>query len=95
MSSLKNRRYKQYLNIEVEKTLIDLNVPYKKSGNDFIVRCVSGLHVDKHPSLRIDQKTGIFHCPACGFGSRNGIARYVSKLIGLSEEQTEQKLVKK
>lgn len=53
--------------MEVKDVLISKEIKFLSKGNDFVVRCLSPDHPDKHPSMRIDRITGIFNCFACGF----------------------------
>lgn len=43
-----------------------LNIKYLEKGADYIVCCTNPEHDDKHPSMRIDKLTGIYHCFSCG-----------------------------
>lgn len=38
----------------------------ESGGDEWLYRC--GAHEDHHPSLRINRKTGLYHCPVCGDG---------------------------
>lgn len=40
----------------------------KSGSGDVILCCLSPLHEDSSPSMRIDKITGKYHCFACGFG---------------------------
>ena len=53
--------------MNVEELLISKNIPYKRSGRDYIISCLNTEHKDKHPSLRVDKYTGVMHCFSCGF----------------------------
>ena len=37
------------------------------SGQDYLISCLNPEHEDQHPSMRVDQATGIFNCLSCGF----------------------------
>lgn len=39
---------------------------YEEKGEDYLVKCINPDHDDSHPSLRIHQQTGRFHCFSCG-----------------------------
>lgn len=51
----------------VEELLINKNLYYQVSGNDFLVHCLNPEHEDNNPSMRIDKILGIFNCLSCGF----------------------------
>ena len=59
------------LSFGVKMKVIDLlqerRIEFKASGRDYLMRCLSPDHEDKHPSMRIDIITGIFNCFSCGF----------------------------
>lgn len=52
---------------DVESELRKLNVSYQDSGDEVKIRCISGLHEDRRPSLRVNLNTGMFHCFSCGY----------------------------
>ena len=60
--------------IHIEDLLKELGVAYKKAGSDeFLIRCRSGLHPDKNPSLRVKvdpggKRNGLMYCFSCGWG---------------------------
>lgn len=51
----------------VEDLLNERDIKFTPKGADFLVRCLNPEHEDRHPSMRIDQVTGIFNCFSCGF----------------------------
>ena len=53
--------------MKVVDLLQERRIEFKPSGRDYLVRCLSPDHEDKHPSMRIDNITGIFNCFSCGF----------------------------
>jgi DNA primase len=53
--------------MRVDELLQEKRIEYKVSGRDFLVKCLNPEHADTHPSMRIDQVTGIFNCFSCGF----------------------------
>lgn len=53
--------------MNVEELLKSKNIPFQAKGHDFLVRCLNPEHEDRHPSMRIDQITGIFNCFSCTF----------------------------
>jgi len=53
--------------MKVIDLLQERRIDFKGSGRDYLVRCLSPDHEDKHPSMRIDTITGIFNCFSCGF----------------------------
>jgi DNA primase len=71
--------------------LTDLGIPFTSSGKYFKVRCVSGLHADVHPSLLINQKTGVFFCPACDY--HGNIPQFVARITGKAVDEVYKQLV--
>ena len=53
--------------MKVVDLLQERRIEFKPSGRDYLVRCLSPDHEDKHPSMRIDNITGVFNCFSCGF----------------------------
>jgi DNA primase len=53
--------------MNVIDVLNDRGLLYKEAGKDYVIRCLNPEHEDRHPSLRIDKVTGIFHCLSCGY----------------------------
>lgn len=53
--------------MNVEDLLKSKEIEFIPKGNDFLIRCLNDEHEDRHPSMRIDQITGIFNCFSCGF----------------------------
>ena len=53
--------------MKVVDLLQERRIEFKSSGRDYLVRCLSPDHEDKHPSMRIDNITGVFNCFSCGF----------------------------
>ncbi len=47
--------------------LNELNIPYKLSGDHYIIPCPNPGHDDKHPSCSMRASDGVFKCFACGF----------------------------
>ncbi|GEM_PF-6769100 len=53
-------------NYNVEKILKDLNIAYKKSGNNARIKCLNPHHNEKEPSMFVHLDDGKFHCFGCG-----------------------------
>jgi DNA primase len=53
--------------LKVVDLLEERRIEFKSSGRDYLVKCINPEHDDKHPSMRIDNITGIFNCFSCGF----------------------------
>ena len=53
--------------MKVIDLLEERRIEFKSSGRDYLVKCINPEHDDKHPSMRIDNITGIFNCFSCGF----------------------------
>ena len=53
--------------MKVVDLLEERRIEFKSSGRDYLVKCINPEHDDKHPSMRIDNITGIFNCFSCGF----------------------------
>lgn len=53
--------------MDVESLLKSRNLKFIPRGNDFLINCLNPNHEDRHPSMSIDQITGIFRCFSCGF----------------------------
>jgi len=53
--------------LKVVDLLEERRIEFKSSGRDYLVKCLNPEHDDKHPSMRIDNITGIFNCFSCGF----------------------------
>ena len=51
----------------VEELLNEKAIYFIQKGNDYLVSCLNPEHVDKNPSMRVDQITGIFQCFSCGY----------------------------
>jgi DNA primase len=71
--------------MNVEEVLNKQKLPFKPSGNDFLIKCLNPDHDDSNPSMRVDRVTGIFHCFSCGFKgnifSRYGLTQsYLDKI---------------
>lgn len=49
------------------EVLNELGISFTQKGNNYIMTCVSGSHVDKHPSMSMDIETGVFKCWGCNF----------------------------
>lgn len=52
--------------MKVEDVLKNRGIPFIVKGRDLLIHCLNPEHDDSHPSMRIDQVTGIFNCFACG-----------------------------
>jgi len=76
--------------IDVEKTLTVLQIPYKHVGSNFVVRCISGSHVDNNPSLQIDVMTGVFNCPVCHF--KGNLSKFVATSLDISTVEAADRL---
>jgi DNA primase len=53
--------------MNVEDLLRSKNIKFTPKGSDFLINCLNPEHPDLHPSMRIDQITGIYNCFACGY----------------------------
>jgi DNA primase len=67
--------------MNVDEVLNKQKLPFKVSGNDYLIKCLNPSHDDSNPSMRVDRVTGIFHCFSCGFKG-NIFSRY-----GISQSQ--------
>lgn len=54
-------------NTQVYELLISKGNNVRVSGRDYVITCLNPEHDDSNPSLRVDQVTGIYNCPSCGF----------------------------
>lgn len=52
---------------QVYELLISKGNQVRASGKDYVIKCLNPEHEDTNPSLRVDQTTGIYNCPSCGF----------------------------
>lgn len=53
--------------MNVEELLQKQQLEYIPKGGDYLVKCLNPQHDDSHPSMRIDQITGIFNCFSCQY----------------------------
>lgn len=53
--------------MKIDQLLQNNNIEYYESGLDYVIRCLSPEHDDKHPSMRIDKVTGSFNCFSCKY----------------------------
>lgn len=53
--------------MNVEEILSKRNLPFKISGQDYLIHCLNPDHQDSNPSFRIDKISGAAHCFSCGF----------------------------
>lgn len=51
----------------VQNLLNSKNIPFKVSGQDYLIKCLNPEHEDSNPSLRVDKVSGLAHCFACGW----------------------------
>lgn len=64
--------------------LIDIlqekNIPFKKTNNPstILIRCTSGNHEDRDPSLSYNLEKNLFHCWSCGF--KGGGAKFLQSI---------------
>lgn|SRR3990167_2848307 len=58
--------------------LVQKGHAFRSSGQDYLIHCLNPEHPDNNPSLRIDQISGLFKCPSCGF--KGNIFRYYNIL---------------
>lgn len=67
--------------------LNDKSVQWKKSNNpsEILIKCTSGEHVDKDPSLSYNLEKDMFHCWSCGF---KGGKRKFLESIGIVSDIT-------
>ncbi len=79
------------ISVDVEKILNNLNIPYQTTSRDYVIRCISGKHVDNNPSLKIDKDKGVFKCWSCGFSGNMVVL--VAKFLGVSNKESAKKLV--
>lgn len=70
----------------LEDRLKVLDQPYNIAGDEIKTTCLNPDHIDNKPSYFINVKTGVSHCFSCGFSP------HPAKLIGASEEDTEELL---
>lgn len=55
------------MSTQVYELLISKGNQVRVSGRDYVIKCLNPEHEDTNPSLRVDQTTGIYNCPSCGF----------------------------
>lgn len=67
--------------------LNDKSIQWKKSNNpsEILIKCTSGEHVDKDPSLSYNLEKDMFHCWSCGF---KGGKRKFLESIGIASDIT-------
>lgn len=53
--------------LTVSEILSKNDIPFTESGGDYLISCLNPEHEDRHPSMRIDQITGIFNCFSCRY----------------------------
>ena len=53
--------------MNVEDLLLSKSIPYIPKGKDYVVSCLNPEHLDRNPSMHIDQITGIFNCFSCSY----------------------------
>jgi len=56
--------------LTIEEILTDKGIYFTNNPNkpsEIIVRCFSGMHEDKNPSLSFNIEKGVFNCFSCGF----------------------------
>jgi len=82
--------------MDVKELLINKGIYPLSRSRDYVITCLNPDHDDKHPSLRIDKLTGIFHCVSCGFSGN--IFHYFgiknNKLIDIRALQLQEKIQK-
>lgn len=56
------------MDLDIEKILTEEGIEYKRfKQNEIVIKCTSGDHIDKNPSLRYNLEQHIFNCFSCGF----------------------------
>lgn len=72
----------------IEEALTERGIEFKTNPNnkqELLMRCFSGIHSDKSPSLSYNTEKGLFNCFACDF--RGDTAKFLKELnITVSEE---------
>ena len=74
--------------VNVEQLLKTLNLPYKKSGNDAIIKCFNPNHKEKDPSMFVHLKTGMYHCFGCRI--KGNILSFVKNSGQLTTEEAQE-----
>ena len=90
MSILDKFKKKYKLKVDVKKVLESLDIPFKDSPPDYVIRCISGSHSDNNPSLHIDQEEGIFKCWSCGY--KGNMITLTAQFLGISNSEAVQRL---
>ncbi len=70
---------------DVEKVLTEHGILYVLDPNnpsELKVKCFSGLHEDKNPSLSLNLEKGVFNCFSCGF---KGNIQYFFECLGVTQ----------
>ncbi len=92
---LEERAWEMRADFERIKAATDLvrvieghGIELKKAGKDHVGRCP--FHDDQHPSLRVSQAKGLFHCMACG--AAGNVIQFVARMENLTEREAALKL---
>lgn len=66
--------------MDLLELLTEKNIPFKNTNNpeEILLKCTSGEHEDKHPSLNFNLEKNIFNCWSCGF--KGGINKFLESL---------------
>jgi|19_taG_2_1085344.scaffolds.fasta_scaffold00062_56 DNA primase len=72
--------------MNVEDLLTEETIKYYSQGQDYVIRCLSPDHEDKHPSLRIDRVSGVFNCLSCGF--KGNIFTHFGKKVSILDTKS-------
>lgn len=66
--------------MDIFDVLAEKNIEYKKTNNpnEILVKCTSGEHIDKSPSLSYNIEKNIFNCWSCGF--RGGKSKFLESI---------------
>lgn len=66
--------------MDLIELLTEKNIPFKNTNNpaEILIRCTSGEHTDKNPSLSFNIEKNTFKCWSCGF--KGGIHKFLESL---------------
>lgn len=69
--------------IDVSYILNTLNITYEKRGGRYTFQCINPSHIDKHPSMNMNEE-GLYRCWSCG--EKGNISTFIWNLTEKSVE---------
>lgn len=76
--------------MNIEELLLQQNILFTKTGQRYVIRCLSPEHEDRNPSMSVDAITGSMHCFSCGFGKGSTLFKH----FGIANSMTDSRVLK-